>query len=93
MNVLYELLGNVLTSIEPRNERALIWLDRLILRCHEIAKVDLNPIASRASIQTMRFDFSSLVLLQGNDPAQKELYDQANHLLKQLVSSVDYPQP
>jgi hypothetical protein len=82
---LYELLGNVLTAIEPRNERALIWLDRIIFRCHEISKADLNPIARRASVQAMRFDFASFLLLQGADPKQKKLYEQANHLLEQLT--------
>jgi hypothetical protein len=84
-----ELLGNVLTSIEPRNERALTWLDRIILRCHEISKANLDPVALRASIQAMRFDFASFVLLQGSDPKQKELYDQVNHLLEQLTASTE----
>jgi hypothetical protein len=84
-----DLLANVLTAIEPRNERARIWLDRLILRCHEISKAKLDPIALRASIQAMRFDFASFVMLQGSDRKQKELYDQVNHLLEQLTASTE----
>lgn len=84
-----ELLANVLMSIEPRNERARIWLDRIILRCHEISKAHLDPIALRASIQAMRFDFASFVMLQGHDLKQKEFYDQVNHLLEQLTASTE----
>jgi hypothetical protein len=90
MNILYELLGNVLTSIEPRNERARTWLDRIILRFHEISKAELDPIALRASVQAMRFDFASFVMLQGNDPKQKELYDQIYHLLEQMSASTEH---
>jgi cellulose biosynthesis protein BcsQ len=88
MSVL-ELLGNVLTSIEPRNQRARIWLDKLILRCHFQSAVEQNQIAQRAIIEGLHFDFQTFLLMQGKDGKQKELYDQAQHLLAQLRSAAE----
>jgi hypothetical protein len=89
MNILHDLLGNVLAAVEPRNERARMWLDRITLRCHEISKANLDPIALRASVQAMRFDFSSFVMIQGHDAKQKELYGQVYHLLEQMTASTE----
>src|SRR5438132_258316 len=36
MRILYELLGNVFTTIEPRNDRARTWLDKLIMRSYTL---------------------------------------------------------
>lgn len=87
MIILYELLGNVLTAIEPRNERARTWLDKLILRCYTNSKLELNPIEQKALVQTFRFEFGVVRDIQGSDLKQKELYDQVEHLLQQLESS------
>ena len=89
MSILHELLGNVLAAIEPRNERSRAWLDRITLRCHEISKAELDPVALRASVQAMRFDFASFVMIQGHDPKQKELYGQVYHLLEQMTASTE----
>jgi len=89
MSILHELLGNVLAALEPRNERARTWLDRIILLCHEVSKAGLDPIALRASVQVMRFDFASFVLIQGHDAKQKELYGQVYHLLDQMTASTE----
>ena len=87
MIILYELLGNVLTAIEPRNERARTWLDKLILRCYTNSKLELSPIEQKALVQTFRFEFGVVRDIQGSDLKQKELYDQVEHLLQQLEFS------
>jgi hypothetical protein len=84
-----ELLGNVFTCIEPRNERARVWLDKLILRCHSQSAAEKNQIAQRAIIDGLHFDFQTFLLMQGKDREQKELYDQAQHLLTQLRAAAD----
>jgi hypothetical protein len=86
--LLNDLLENVLLQIVPRNERARMWLDKLSMHCHSERTGELNPMASRVSYDAMRFELQMVITLQGSDPAQKLLYDQAEHLLKQLEASV-----
>ena len=84
---LYDLLSNVLTSVVPRNERARAWLDRIIVRSHALAKSQPNPIALRAIVEEMRHDFDLVLVIQGQDPKQREFYDQIQHLLNQIEQS------
>ena len=84
MKILYELLGNVFTTIEPRNNRARTWLDKLIMRSYTLSRDDANAFAQRAAVEEMRRDFELVMVMQGNDAKQKELYEQAKHLLEQL---------
>ena len=87
MNVLYELLGNVFTAIEPRNERARVWLDKLIVRAYAASKVEQNEIARAATVAGLKNDFELMKITQGRDARQGELYEQVEHLLKQLETS------
>lgn len=89
MTVLFELLGNVLTAIEPRNERARTWLDELIFRCYESSKQELNPLGYQATVHALKFDYHTVRIIQGRDIAQKQLYEQADHLLTQLEMAAD----
>lgn len=91
MTVLYELLGNVLAAIEPRNERARTWLDKMILSCHTHSRRELNPILHRATVTRLREEFQFVQITQGKDFKQRELYDQAEHLLTQLEDSASLP--
>lgn len=84
MKDIYEQLGALFSAIQPRNERARTWLDRLILRCHTNAKTELNPVGHRASIKGMRFDFQLVRIIQGDDPAQEPLYLQIEDALTKL---------
>lgn len=88
MTLLFELLGNVLTAIEPRNQRARTWLDKLIFRCYENSRHELTPFARKIAVETLKFDYQTVRIIQGKDLAQKELYEQAEHLLAQLESSI-----
>jgi hypothetical protein len=67
MKALYEQLGKVLASIQPRNERARTWLDKLILRCLENSRRDIKHFANAASIQGLSYDFEILMLIQGGN--------------------------
>ena len=91
MTALYELLGNVLTAIAPRNERARTWLDKGILRAHLNARGTLNPIFGRASVSILRKDFQYFRMAQGEDGKHKELYEQVEHLLEQLEGATAAP--
>jgi hypothetical protein len=91
MTILYELLGNVLTAIEPRNERARTWLDKALLRAHTNAHARTNPIVGRASLSVLRNDFQFFRVTQGADSRQQPLYDQVEHLLEQLESALALP--
>ena len=88
MKELYERLAQVLASIEPRNERARNWLDRLILRCQTSAKDDLDVFAHRASIEAIRFDLQPLLIIQGQDEGQKPLYRQVESLLTEMEGAL-----
>ena len=93
MKVLYELLGNVFTAMEPRNNRARTWLDKLILRSYALSREDATSFAQRAAVEEMRRDFELLMAMQGSDVKQKEFYEQAQHLLKQLSEATKVATP
>jgi hypothetical protein len=89
----YERLGAILAMIKPRNERARTWLDKLIFRCLENSKRDLDKFANAASIQSLSHDWDILMLLQGDDPKQKHLYAEVEKVLIELKPTTDWALP
>jgi hypothetical protein len=87
MKVMYERLETILSEIEARNQRARTWLDKLIFRCHEDCKRDLDRFATAASIQSLNYDFEIVLLIQGDDTRQKPLYSQVERLLMEMESA------
>ena len=88
MKAKYKKLGDVLASIEPRNERARTWLDKLKLRCLEDGRRDLDQFASAASVQGLNYDFEIVLLIQGDDIKQKPLYSEVERLLMDMEATV-----
>src|SRR5690348_7058073 len=84
---LYGRLGGVLASIEPRNERARTWLDKLIFRCIENSRRDLDKFAYAASIQSLNYDFEIVLLIQGDDVKQKPLYSEVERILMEMEAA------
>jgi hypothetical protein len=88
MNTRFERLGVVLSSIRARNERARTWLDKLMLRCLEDSRRDLDKFAHAASVQALQYDFDILMLIQGDDLKQKPLYAEVEKLLIEMESAL-----
>src|SRR5688500_941569 len=84
MKVLYERLEKVFASIQPRNERGRTWLNKMILRCLENSRRDLDKFANAASIQSLNYDFEIVLLIQGDDSKQKPLYGEVERLLIEM---------
>ena len=84
MKVLYERLGTTLSEIKARNQRARTWLDKLIFRCHDDSKRDLDKFAHAASIQSLNHDWEIVMVIQGDDPKQKALYGEVERLLMEI---------
>lgn len=80
----YDKLGKVLAAIQPRNERARSWLNKLILRCIENSRQDLDKFANAAAIQSLGYDFEIVTLIQGADTKQKPLYAEIDRLLMEM---------
>jgi hypothetical protein len=89
---LYGRLGSVIESIEPRNERARTWLDKLIFRCLENSRRDLDKFANAASVQSLNYDLEIVLLIQGDDVKQKPLYAEAERLLMELEATASESQ-
>ena len=87
MKAQYEKLGAALSSIKPRNERTRTWLDKLIFRCLENSRRDLDRFAHAASIQGLQYDFEIVMLIQGDDPKQKHIYAEVERLLIEMQSA------
>lgn len=89
MKALYERLADVLVSIEPRNERARAWLDRLVLHCHAGCKANGELSIHRATVGAIRFDFQPLLIIQGRDEAQRPLYQRVEALLNEMEHALE----
>jgi hypothetical protein len=87
MKDFYERLEKTLEGIKPRNERARSWLNKLILRCLENSRQDLDKFANAASIQSLSYDFEIVMLIQGNDEKQKPLYAEIERLLAEMEAA------
>src|SRR3954465_8578323 len=84
VKALYEKLGTVISSIHARNEWARLWLDKLVLKCHVHSKSDLDRYANAACIESLRYDFEIVLIIQGSDE-QKALYRELESLIHQLA--------
>jgi len=84
MKALYERLGNVLAAIQPRNDRARTWLDKMRMRCHLNSKADLDVIASRASVEGIRYDLQVVMMIQGKDARQQALFREVEGIVMEL---------
>ena len=93
MNAQYQKLGEALSSIRPRNERARTWLNKLILHCLENYRRELDRFAHAASIQALQYDFDILMLIQGDDLKQKPIYAEVEKLLIEMESSLPREMP